>query len=172
MKNFTVFILFFVANAVAFAQSNNATLRGKITDTENLPLDMVTIVLKEYPTLGTTTNAKGEFLLRIPAKKQLTILFSSIGYKTFSDDVFAQANETIIKNIVMPAQNLELAEIVVKEQRRSNGNLISLDPKILNSNEVARICTQLSNPIFANGDITITISSDIGAFTNRSSTAT
>ena len=47
-----------------------------------------------------------------------------------------------------------------------------LDPKILNSNEVARICTQLSNPIFTNGDVTITISSDIGTFANRSSTAT
>ena len=46
-----------------------------------------------------------------------------------------------------------------------------LDPKILNSNEVARICTQLSNPIFTNGDVIITISSDIGVFANRTSTA-
>lgn len=47
-----------------------------------------------------------------------------------------------------------------------------LDPKILNSNEIARICAQLSNSIFTNGDVTIAISSDIGAFTNRSSTVT
>jgi len=132
-KIFTILILFLIAQYSLFGQSNNATLRGTLEDSKGIPLDMVTVVLKEYPTLGTTTNAKGEFLLRIPAGKQLTIIFSSIGYKTFSDSVYAKPDETIIKKIVMPAQNLELAEIVVREQRRNGSSIISLDPKIVNS---------------------------------------
>ena len=133
MKQLYIFFFFLHIAFFSFAQSNNATLKGVLKDTKGVPIDMVNIVLKEYPTLGTTTNAKGEFLLRIPAKKQLTVVFSSLGYKTFQDSVYAQPEETIIKNIVMPEQNTELAEIVVREQRRNGGNLTSLDPKIVNS---------------------------------------
>lgn len=130
-KNFTFFILLLLTHLTTFGQGSNATLKGTIEDSKGVPLDMVTVVLKEFPTLGTTTNAKGEFLLRIPANKQLTIVFSSIGYQTFSDSVYAKPDETVIKGIAMPQHNLELAEIVVKEQRRNGGSITSLNPKTI-----------------------------------------
>lgn len=133
MKRFYSSFILILLVLVSLGQSNNATLKGVLKDTKGVPLDMVNVVLMEYPTLGTTTNAKGEFLLRIPARKQLTIVFSSLGYKTFKDSVFAQPEETVIKNIEMPEQNLELAEIIVREQRRSGGSLTSLDPKIVSA---------------------------------------
>jgi hypothetical protein len=132
-KSFTISFFFLLAHLSLLGQGHNATLKGRLEDTKGVPLDMVTVVIKEYPTLGTTSNAKGDFLLRIPANKQLTILFSSIGYKTFSDSIYAKPDETIIKNIVMPAHNLQLAEIIVKEQRRNGGSIVTLDPKIINS---------------------------------------
>ena len=133
MKNLTTLFLLLLTQMVAIAQSNNATLKGVINDQDGVPIDMVNVVLKEYPTLGTTTNANGEFLLRIPARKQLTIIFSSLGYQTFQDSVYANREETVIKQITMPEINLELAEIIVKEQRRNGGSIVSLDPKIINS---------------------------------------
>ena len=133
MKSFTTFIFILLTTVSVFGQGNNATLKGVIKDSKGVPIDMIAIVLKEYPTLGTTTNAKGEYLLRIPAKKQLTVIFSSLGYKSFADSVYAKPDEIITKEIVMPAQNLELAEIVVREQRRNGASIISLDPKIVNS---------------------------------------
>ncbi len=133
MKNFTILFFLLLSQIVSFGQSNNATLKGVISDQNGVPIDMVNVVLKEYPTLGTTTNANGEFLLRIPARKQLTVIFSSLGYQTFQDSVFANREETIIKQIEMPEMNLELAEIIVKEQRRNGGSIVSLDPKIINS---------------------------------------
>ncbi len=133
MKQFYTLILLLLIATPGFAQSNNATLKGTLNDNKGVPLDMVNVVLKEYPTLGTTTNARGEFLLRIPAKKKLTVVFSALGYKTFQDSVFAQPEETIIKNIEMPEQNVELAEIIVKEQRRNGRNLTSIDPKVINA---------------------------------------
>lgn len=130
-KHFTFFILYLLLSATTFGQSSNATLKGTIEDSKGIPLDMVTIVLKEYPTLGTTTNAKGEYLLRIPANKKLTVVFSSIGYETFSDGIFAKPDETITKEITMPAKNLKLAEVVVKEQRRNGASITSLNPKTI-----------------------------------------
>jgi len=131
MKQLFLLLILILLVSGSFAQSNNATLKGILTDTKGVPIDMVNVVLKEYPTLGTTTNAKGEFLLRIPSKKNLTVVFSALGYKTFQDSVFAQPEETIIKKIEMPEQNLELAEVIVKEQRRNGSNLTSLDPKVI-----------------------------------------
>ncbi|WP_167607363.1 TonB-dependent receptor [Maribellus sediminis] len=131
MKQFYILIILLLTATLSFGQSSNATLKGVLKDSKGVPIDMVNVVLKEFPTLGTTTNAKGEFSLRIPAKKQLTVVYSLLGYKTFQDSVFAKAEETIIKNIEMPEQNLELAEIVVREQRRNGGSLTSLDPKIV-----------------------------------------
>lgn len=132
MKQLYLLLIFICLVSGTFAQSNNATLKGVLKDTKGVPIDMVNIVLKEYPTLGTTSNAKGEFLLRIPAHKQLTVVFSAMGYKTFQDSILAKPEETVIKNIEMPEQNLELAEIIVREQRRSGGNLTSIDPKVIN----------------------------------------
>ncbi len=132
MKQLYSILCLLLVAFTALGQSNNATLKGTLKDTKGVPLDMVNIVIKEYPTLGTTTTARGEFLLRIPARKHLTIVFSSLGYQTFQDSVYAKPEETVIKEIVMPEQNLELAEIVVKEQRRNGGNLTSIDPRVIN----------------------------------------
>lgn len=133
MKNYTLLLLFIYTSLQVLGQSNNATLKGTIKDQKGVPIDMVNVVLKEYPTLGTTTNARGEFLLRIPAKKNLTVIYRALGYQTFEELVFAKAEETIIKQIKMPEQNLQLAEIIVKEQRRNGASIISLDPKVVNS---------------------------------------
>lgn len=130
-KNFTLFILLSLIHIISLGQGSNATLKGSIEDSKGIPLDMVTVVLKEFPTLGTTTNARGEFLLRIPANRQLTVIFSSIGYQSFSDSIYAKSDETVIKQIIMPVKNQELAEIVVKEQRRNDGSITSLDPKTI-----------------------------------------
>ena len=43
-----------------------------------------------------------------------------------------------------------------------------LDPKILNANEVARICAKLSNQIFTNSEVIISVSSDRGDSTESS----
>ena len=47
----------------------------------------------------------------------------------------------------------------------------NLDPKILNTNEIARVCIYLSNPVFTNGNVDVSVSSDIGFSTNKSSIA-
>ena len=70
------------------AQSNNATLKGVITSTEGIPLDMVNVGLKDYP-IGTSSNRKGEYLLRIPAQKNVVVIYSSIGYKPMADTILA-----------------------------------------------------------------------------------
>lgn len=45
-----------------------------------------------------------------------------------------------------------------------------IDPEVINQGEAAQICTKLSHPIFAGGDIKITVSTDLGYSTSDSIT--
>lgn len=65
----------------AFAQSDQ--VRGSVVDENGAPIIGATVIVKDDPTIGTSTDLKGEFLLQIPARKgggKLQI--SYVGYKT------------------------------------------------------------------------------------------
>ncbi|SHE74034.1 TonB-dependent Receptor Plug Domain [Mariniphaga anaerophila] len=130
IKRLLIFAFLIVAFLHGFSQSNNATLRGVVRDKSGQPLDMVNVALKDYP-LGTSSNREGKFLLRIPAEKKIVVVFSSLGYATFADTLNAKPEESISLEIELPATDLELAEIVVTEQRRIGGNVTRIDPRFM-----------------------------------------
>ena len=127
-----LFLLFFVGSLQlnVMGQSNNATLKGTVKDESGVPLDMVNIALKDYP-VGTSSNRKGEFLLRIPAQKQIVVVYSSIGYMPVLDTIVAGIEENVFREISMKVFNQQLAEIIVQEQRRNSGNITRLDTRFL-----------------------------------------
>lgn len=51
----------------AFAQSDQ--VRGSVVDENGAPIIGATVIVKDDPTIGTSTDLKGEFLLQIPARK-------------------------------------------------------------------------------------------------------
>jgi hypothetical protein len=124
----TLIIITFLVN-LASGQSNNATLSGRVTDSAGQPVELVNVALKNYP-IGTTTNRRGEYLLRIPARREVTVVFSSIGYITVEHILQAGPEEKITFNMVLQPSNLEISEIQVTEQRRSGGSLVRIDPKL------------------------------------------
>ncbi|MBN1986563.1 MAG: carboxypeptidase-like regulatory domain-containing protein, partial [Prolixibacteraceae bacterium] len=131
--NVRLLILLFFIGALhinAMGQSNNATLKGTVKDETGTPLDMVNIALKDYP-IGTSSNRKGEFLLRIPAEKEIVVVYSSIGYMPVLDTIIAEVEENIFREISMKVLNQQLAEVIVQEQRRNGGNVTRIDPKFI-----------------------------------------
>ena len=62
----------------ASALSQNATVRGKVTDTKGTPIAGATVIVKET-NKGTITDAKGMFSLSAPKNGNLEISF--LGYK-------------------------------------------------------------------------------------------
>ena len=128
-KLFSLFIIAFFLCYLASGQSNNATLKGVITDQDGNPLDMVSIGLKDY-VLGTSSNREGKFTLLIPAQKQIIVIYSSLGYNSVADTVFAKSAENIFRTIKLSVKDLKLAEITVTQQRRNGNNITRLDPKV------------------------------------------
>ena len=119
----------FLIHALAIGQSNNATLTGIVTDANGQPLELVNVALRNYP-IGTTTNRRGEYLLRIPARRDVIVVFSSIGYKTVEKSVNAGIEERISLSVEMESSSLEIGEIQVTEQRRNIGGLVRIDPTL------------------------------------------
>lgn len=113
----------------AYGQSNNATLKGVITDQYGKPLDMVNVALKDY-VLGTSSNREGKFTLRIPAQKRIIVIYSSLGYLTKADTITAGVEENIFREVSLMETDINLSEVKITQQRRNGSNITRLDPKV------------------------------------------
>lgn len=113
-------------------QSNNATLSGKVTGEDGSPLELVSVSLRDFP-VGTVTNRKGEYLLRIPARREITVVFSSVGYAPVEKRFNAGPEERISFNVVLATTDQKLAEVQVTETRKNGGTAVRIDPKLVSS---------------------------------------
>lgn len=130
MKTGLLLFLFITSiSLLVSGQSNNATLKGVILDQDGNPLDMVNISLKDY-VLGTSSNRDGNFTLRIPAQKNIIVIYSSLGYYSTSDTIFAKVEENVFRNVKMFEKDLQLAEVVISQNRREGGNVTRIDPRM------------------------------------------
>ena len=87
------------------------TLKGKVLDDQQEPLLGVTILVKEVPNKGATTNERGEF--SIQAKPEQTLVFSYIGFQSKEVKVGKQKN--LVVSLVSEAE--ELTEVLVVGSR-------------------------------------------------------
>lgn len=125
-------ILFILLTSESFSQSNNATLTGKVVDENGQPLELVNIALRDYP-IGTSSNRRGEFLLRIPARREVTIVFSSMGFVTSERTIEAGPEERVTIEVKLLRSTTEIGEINVTENRRSRSGMDRIDPRLTNN---------------------------------------
>lgn len=115
-----------------FAQSNNATLFGKVTDQSGKPVEIANISIKNS-TIGTVTNRQGEYLLRIPANKSIVIVFSTLGYQSVERTITAREEQRLELNATLDQIDQEIGEVQVTEHRRNKTNIDRIDTKYLSS---------------------------------------
>jgi len=119
-KSIFIFILLFLSVTHLFAQSNNATLFGKVTDQNGKPLEQANISLKNT-TIGTVSNRDGAYLLRIPAKKQVIIVYSTVGYTPVEKTITAGEEQKIEMKVTLQQTDQKIDEVqVVQHQRKQN----------------------------------------------------
>ena len=127
-KQLLILLLVLSSVMVASAQKSNATLLGKVTDEEGNPLEMVNVALKNFP-FGTTTLKNGEYLLRIPSGRTVTVAFSSIGYELFEKELEATPEQMIQLSVELKKKEEAIDEVVVGTQRQTSGNMNRIDPR-------------------------------------------
>lgn len=129
----TVFIILFVLTGISqsgIAQSSNGTIYGKVSDEQGQPLEMVNVALKNYP-IGTTTNRKGEYLLRIPSGRDVVVAYSSLGYQMHELTFRLQEDELLRQDVVLAAKSEALGEVVITDKVQSSGNIVRINPKAI-----------------------------------------
>jgi hypothetical protein len=132
IKSFLFQFLLILSAASVFAQSNNATLFGKVTDENGKPVELANISLKNS-TIGTVSNRDGEYLLRIPAKRMVVIAYSMIGYQMVEKTITATEEQRINIDVVLRQIDQEIGEVQVTEHRRKKTNMDRIDAKYLTS---------------------------------------
>lgn len=131
MKYFLPYMLLvgLLVNSEIYGQTGNATLAGNITDQHGQPLELVNVSLRGFP-IGTTSNRRGEYLLRIPARREVTVVFSMLGYEMQEHTINADTEQRIFLNVILNGIDQEIGEVQVTEQRRNQGGMVRIDPRL------------------------------------------
>ena len=124
------FLLIIILPITSFSQEY-ATISGRITDNNKEPIDLVNISVFGYPNYGGFTNRTGEYEFKIPAGKEITIVFSCIGYKTKELKYSAEPDKRIGFNISLEISIRDLQEVSIQDKQERYSSWIRIDPKII-----------------------------------------
>lgn len=84
------------------------SISGKVRGDDGEPLIGVNIIAKDYPGVGTTTNALGDYTLAVPNDTKV-LVFSYIGYLPIEENIRGRRRI----NIVMRENAEQISEVVV-----------------------------------------------------------
>lgn len=123
--------------AIAVLQAQ--TVRGKITDESGVGMPGVNIIVKGT-TIGSTSDAQGNYIIEVPPGGQHTLVYSFIGYATQEINVNGRS---VIDLQMLPSVE-SLTEVIVVGYgavRKSDltGSLVQVDQKALAEVPVANV---------------------------------
>ena len=114
MKTIVFCICFLFTSTLTLAQQ--ATFKGKISAEGKPVLGADVILRKGQEVKGTSSQASGDYQVKVPAGTyELTI--SSVGFKTITQDISLTENEVLSKNFSLEKDLLEIDQIVVTATR-------------------------------------------------------
>lgn len=119
-------ILFYILalfSVFTMVKAQGVMVQGKVTDETGAPMDMVHIRLSRG-SIGTLSNFKGEYDLRVGKSDTLRIIFTSLGYKRVERVVNTNVKdgEKVSLNVQMLPNTAVINDVeVVARQRNNNG---------------------------------------------------
>lgn len=115
--------------------SAQVKIHGKITDTQNKPVEFVTVRIAGTA-IGTTSNLDGDYSLSAPAADTLKIVFSCIGYQEVSRQLF-DAKGDVTLNMRMQENTKMLDDVEVTAIKSQTSQMQTLNAEAVRSNPSA-----------------------------------
>ena len=121
------------------------SLSGRVTNTNNEPLEGVSVTVKGTQA-GTATNADGRFQLTVPSANNIELVFSFVGYATQT----IKAGGQTAFNIVMEEAVSDLSNVVVvgygaKQNKATvTGSVVSVNGKEVEKSPVTNVSNALA----------------------------
>jgi hypothetical protein len=122
MKN--VLLFFLILPAVLIAQKTTI-LKGIIKNQDKTAIENVFI---SFDKTGTISDKNGNYSLRIPIKKEITLKFSHISYQAYFHKITANSRNIMRFSPILSLENEKLNEIIVKDRRKEAQGIIKIDP--------------------------------------------
>lgn len=129
MKHYIFFIFLLAISHVALTQST-AWVTGRITDTDNYPIELVNVVVENNQT-GTISEFTGKYKIQVPTNQKVILIFSSIGFNKLVDTVMLQPGERKRLDIVLTMNAQKLNEVEVAAERKRHSTTYYLDPRTI-----------------------------------------
>ena len=124
--NVRILIYFFL---FASFISNAQTIKGKISDINNIPLPAVNISIIDLKG-GITSNNNGFYSISIKPNRSHVVAYSFVGYQTEKVRIPMLKNgQEYILNIILKESNTLLDDIIVKDQKSRKNNLSRIKTK-------------------------------------------
>lgn len=127
-------ILLLILVCTGMSQLAAQVISGTITDENGEPLPGASVIIKEQPTVGATSDFEGQYTLSGFKPGSFTLEFSFIGYETkqFPLEIAATGKRTV--TVRLAESNSQLDEVVVvgygvQRKRDVTGSIVSLGSK-------------------------------------------
>lgn len=121
----TILLLFFVGTL--FSQQT-ATVTGKIIDEKGHDADLVNIAIKGLSG-GVSTNKNGTYSIVIPANREIELVYSFIGFKSFTKKYNLSPNQRIYEVDTLFIDNTILNVFTVEDSHINQTGLSTIDSK-------------------------------------------
>jgi len=108
---------------------NTATVHGKITNYENEPIEFVNITVSNLSG-GSSTDKNGYYEMTIPSEKEITLIFSFVGYDSKHINLNLKTNERKQLNLKLVSSSTQLPQFEVISDYYRESNLVRINPKI------------------------------------------
>lgn len=106
----------------------NAKIYGIVTNEKNKTIELVNVTIADKNT-GTSTDSLGYYELKVPANKQVTIVFSHTSYNKSFEKLILQPGQTQELNKVLITSATLLPDVIVEDQKVRNKSIIRINPK-------------------------------------------
>ena len=137
------FFFSFLLCLIPFTLSGQRYISGRITDYENNESIHGVSVFFDNTTVGTTTDAEGQYRLKIPGEGSYRLTISHVGYQTVYKDI-ESGNTSAIFDVALHTIELEEVTVAVKVKFRPTD--IHLFWKTILGKNPSRRTIQATNP--------------------------
>lgn len=108
--------------------SAQVKIAGKITNSDNEPIEFVTIRISGTA-IGTNSNLNGDFSINAPQRDTIELVFNCLGYKELKRQLIKpKGNMTL--NVRMQKSSKELQEVQITEFKKQTNQMQTIDSKI------------------------------------------
>ncbi|MCM1164121.1 MAG: TonB-dependent receptor [Muribaculaceae bacterium] len=125
MQALSQFILSLLLICAASAEAEAVKIHGKITDSNNDPVEFATVRIGGTA-IGVTSGLEGDYSLSCAKSDTITVYFSCIGYREVKRQLIDPAADVTL-NVMLPLDTETLQQLEVVELKKQTGAVEHLD---------------------------------------------